>query len=152
MHSHLTVYQYYLLMNCSDFTTCRDLLFIVLFSILQYTAHADPSISTSTPTPCYGDVVTLVCHHPDLASNPGRYFSTTSTWREDGEIINIVDGTTYFDVTGAGLTQSFLNIAVDYFRNNPFSYACELVLADEEGRPTGEVETSEVITVDPVGE
>ena len=51
--------------------------------LLLHTGDADPSISTSTSTPCYGDVVTLVCHHPELASNPGRYLITTPLWREN---------------------------------------------------------------------
>ena len=135
--------------------THRDLLLIVLFTIPQYTGHADLSISTSTPTPCYGDVVTLVCHHPEVASNPGKYFTITPAWRENGT--NIAPSTaagiylqtdTSKDHTRTTLT---INITVDHFRNGLFNYSCLLALA-ENGLPTGEVETSPEVTIDPVGE
>ena len=121
--------------------------------LLLPTGDADPSISTSTPTPCYGDVVTLVCHHPDLASNRVRYFTSTPSWREDG--VGITPSTGMYlrtdsseDFTRTTLT---INITVDHFRNKSFNYSCLLVLA-ENGLPSGEVETSENVTVDPVGE
>ena len=142
-------------MNYSDSTTCRDLLFIVLFYILQYTVHADPTISTSTPTPCYGDVVTLVCHHPEVASNPGRYLATGPLWRENGTGITKSSGTVFHDTNTANDHKSStltINITVDHFRNKSFNYSCVLVLA-ENGLPTGEVEPSEnEVTIDPVGE
>ena len=122
--------------------------------VVCHTAHADPTISTSTPTPCYGDVVTLVCHHPEVASNPGRYFSTGPSWREDGVVINLdLSGSVFTADTLVDLTRTTLNIniTVDHFRNKSFNYSCLLVLA-ENGLPSGEVETSENVTVDPVGE
>ena len=69
-------------------------------------------------------------------------------------VIAIVDGTIYTTEIVADLTHTLLNITitVDHFRNKSFKYSCELVLADENGRPSGEVETSGEITVDPVGE
>ena len=138
-------------MNCSDFSTCRDLLFSFLFSILQYTVHADPTISTSTPTPRYGDVVTLVCHQ--LASNPGRYFSQPTAWEENGVGITPAVGTPFTDEIAKDLKSSTLtiNITVDHFKNKSFNYSCLLVLA-ENGLPSSEVERSENVTVDPVGE
>ena len=134
------------------YTSCIFFIFVYLI-ILQYTVHADPTISTSTPTPCYGDVVTLVCHHPDLASNPGRYFSTTPTWRENGVGITPSTGTMFEANTAVVPTHTNLTITitVDHFRNKSFNYSCILALA-ENGIPTGEVETSENVTVDPVGE
>ena len=128
-------------------------MFIVLFTFLQYTVHADLPISTSTPTPCYGDVVTLVCHHPELASNPGKYFIATPAWRENGVVITPSTGTYLQADTSEDLMNTTLNITitVDYFRNKSFNYSCLLVLA-ENGQPTGEVETSDNVTVDPVGE
>ena len=120
--------------------------------LLLYTGDADPSISTSTSTPCYGDVVILVCHHPELASNPRRYFSTGPSWRENG--VGITPSTGVYSTTDISedLTSTTLtiNISVDHFRNKSFSYSCLLVLA-ENGLPSG-VETSEIVTVDPVGE
>ena len=140
-----------MLIKCSDFTH-RDLLFIVLFSILQCTVHADLSISTSTPTPCYGDVATLVCHHPEVASNPGKYFTTQPTWRENGEKITPTTGIYLQADTSEDHTRTTLtiNITVDHFRNKSFKYSCLLVLG-ENGQPSG-VETSENVTIDPVGE
>ena len=44
-----------------------------------------------------------------------------------------------------------ISITVDHFRNKSFNYSCLLVLA-ENGLPTGEVETSGEVTIDPVGE
>ena len=118
----------------------------------MHTGDVDLSISTSTPTPCYGDVVTLVCHHPEVASNPGRYFTTTPIWRENGVVITPSTGI-YQDDTSEDLTYTTLtiNITVDHFRNKSFNYSCLLVLA-ENGQPTGEVEMSGEVTVDPVGE
>ena len=116
------------------------------------TGHAQLNISTSTPTPCYGDVVTLMCHHPELASNRPKYFITTPTWRENGTVIDIADGTIYTaDPVDLTCTLLNINITVDHFRNKFFKYSCELLLADENGLPY-EVETSREVTVDPVGE
>ena len=160
VHRYLTIYQCdcnnqcCVLVNYSDFTTCRDLLFIVLFSILQSTVHADLSISTSTPTPCYGDVVTLVCHHPEVATNSGRYLATGPQWRENGAEIRPSTGIYSTADTSEDLTRTTLNIniTVNHFKNKSFNYSC-ILLAGQNGRPTGEVETSEnEVTVDPVGE
>ena len=141
INGHISLYNLYFLHTC------------VLFHLL-HTVHADPSISTSTPTPCYGDVVTLVCHHPELASNPGRYFSTGPQWRENGVWIMPSTGVYFPADTSEDLTRTILtiNITVDHFRNKSFNYSCVLALADKDGLPTGEVETSENVTVDPVGE
>ena len=121
--------------------------------LLLHTGDADLSISTSTPTPCYGDVVTLVCHHPEVVSNPGRYFSRPTAWEENGVGITPSTGIYLRDDTSEDLTHTTLtiNITVDHFRNKSFNYSCLLVLA-ENGLLTGEVETSENVTVDPVGE
>ena len=43
-----------------------------------------------------------------------------------------------------------INITVDYFRDRSYNYSCQLVLA-ENGRPSGSI-SSEIVTVDPVGE
>ena len=121
--------------------------------VLLHTGDADPTISTSTPTPCYGDVVTLVCHHPEVVSNPGRYFSSGPAWRENGVGIRPSSGIYSTADTSEDLTRTTLTITitVDHFRNKSFNYSCLLVLA-ENGIPTGEVETSEEVVVDPVGE
>ena len=94
-----------------------------------------------------------MCHHPEVVSNPGRYFTLTPTWRENGTSITIADGTIYTTETVADLTQTFLNISitVNHYRKKSLNYSCVLVLA-ENGLPTGEVETSGEVTVDPVGE
>ena len=142
----MTIYS--VLIKCSDYMY-MDLLFIFYLLFLQCTVHADPTISTSTPTPCYGDVVTLVCHHPDLASM-GRYITTVPTWREDGVGITPSTGIYLQDDTSEDFTRTTLtiNITVDHFRNKSFNYSCFLILAV----PVGELETSGVVTVDPVGE
>ena len=118
-----------------------------------HTGDADLSISTSTPTPCYGDVVTLVCHHPEVASNRVRYFTSTPLWRENGVGIIPSIGVYLQTDTSEDLTSTTLTITitVDHFRNKSFDYTCLLALA-ENGLPTGGVETSENVTVDPVGE
>ena len=97
--------------------------------------------------------MTLVCHHPEVVSNPGRYFIVTPIWKEDDRVISIIDGTIYTTETVADSTHSFLtiNITVDHFRDKSFNYSCLLQLA-ENGLPTGELETSGEVTVDPVGE
>ena len=43
-----------------------------------------------------------------------------------------------------------ITITVDHFRNKSFNYSCLLVLA-ENGQPSGS-QTSDEVTVDPVGE
>ena len=92
--------------------------------------------------------MTLVCHHPKLASNPGRYLTAVPTWREDGTKITPSTGIYLHDDTSEDLTHTTLNITitVDHFRNKSFNYSCFLVL------PMGELETSGAVTVDPVGE
>ena len=97
--------------------------------------------------------MTLVCHHPDLTSNPGRYFTTVPLWRENGvgiipSVGTMFEANTAVEPTHTNLT---ITITVDHFRNKSFDYSCLLVLA-ENGLPTGEVETSENVTVDPIGE
>ena len=98
--------------------------------------------------------MTLVCHHPEVASNPGRYFSTGPSWREDGVGIRPSTGVYLQEDTSEDFTRTTLtiNITVDHFRNKSFNYSCLLVLAGENGLPTGGVQTSENVTVDPVGE
>ena len=132
---------------------CRPYIYIhnKCLLIVSRTGDADLSISTSTHTPCYGDVVTLVCHHPELASNPGRYFSTTPTWRENGVKITPISDTMFEAKTAVEPTHTNLTITItrDYFRNKSFNYSCRLVLAVN-GLPGG-VETSGEVTVDPVG-
>ena len=93
-----------------------------------------------------------MCHHPELASNPGRYFSTALTWREDGVGITPSTGIYLQPDTSEDHTRTTLNIniTVDHFRNKSFNYSCLLVLA-ENGLPSG-VETSQEVSVDPVGE
>ena len=94
--------------------------------------------------------MTLVCHHPELASNPGRYLFTVPAWRENGVGIRPSTGIYLQDDTSEDLTRTTLpiNITVDHFRNKSFNYSCFLVLAV----PMGELETSGMVTVDPVGE
>ena len=119
---------------------------------------AQPNITlspTSSSTPCYGDVVTLVCYHPELAINPGRYFSSAPTvWRENGEGITITVGTVFTAETAQDLMSTTLtiNITVDHFRNKSFYYSCLLVLAGPNRLPSGDVESSGNVTIDPIGE
>ena len=114
---------------------------------------AQLTISTSSSsTPCYGDVVTLVCHHPELATIPGRYLTSTPTWREDGVGITPSVGTMFTAETAQDLMSTTLtiNITVDHFRNKSFDYSCLLVLA---GASAGQnLETSQNVTIDPIGE
>ena len=97
--------------------------------------------------------MTLVCHHPEVANNPGGYSTNGPTWRENG--VGITPSTGIYlqpDISEDLINTTLpITITVDHFRNKSFSYSCFLVLA-ENGLPTGEVETSGVITVDPVGE
>ena len=139
---------FFILVSCFILTHVH-LVYIPYSHIL--TVQAQLSISTSTPTPCYGEVVTVVCHHPEVVSNRPKYFTTTPSWRENGAVINIVDGTIY-TADPVDLTCTFLNITitVDHFRNKSFNYSCLLVLA-ENGQPSGS-QTSDEVTVDPVGE
>ena len=113
------------------------------------------TISTSSSIPCYGDVVTLVCHHPELANNTQtqKYFSTAVSWREDGVVITPSNGIYSQVDTAEDLMSSTLNITitVDHFRKKSFGYSCSLVLADETGEASGS-EKSADITVDPLGE
>ena len=97
--------------------------------------------------------MTPVCHHPEVATNPGRYYSTTPAWRENNEGFIPNDGTMFEANTSSDSTSTTLtiNITVDHFRNKSFDYSCLLVLADPNGLPTGEVETSGNVTVDPYG-
>ena len=96
--------------------------------------------------------MTLVCHHPEVASNPEKYFTITPIWRENDEKITPIPGTMYEANTAVGSTYTNLTITitVDHFRDKSFNYSCRLVLA-KNGLP-GEVESSENVTIDPVGE
>ena len=95
-----------------------------------------------------------MCHHPDLATDPERYFSQPTAWMEDGVGINpTLSGSLFTAETASDLTRSTLNITitVDYFRNKSFNYSCLLVLA-ENGLPSGSQISVNKATVDPVGE
>ena len=98
--------------------------------------------------------MTLVCHHPELVNNTGRYFDTRPSWTENGRVVLIIDGAIYSAETLVNLSLSFLriNITMGHFRNQVFNYSCEFVLADVNGRPTSSVGASRIIIVDPVGE
>ena len=64
------------------------------------------------------------------------------------------DGTMFETNTSPDGTRITLtiNITVDHFRNKSFYYYFFLVLAGPNGLPTGEVETSQNVTIDPIGE
>ena len=101
--------------------------------------------------------MTLVCHHPELVSNPRKYFGTGPAWRENGVVIIPSTGVYLQADTSEDRTRTTLtiNITVDHFRNSQeksFNYSCLLVLAGEKELQTGGVESSEEVTVDPVGE
>ena len=93
--------------------------------------------------------MTLVCHHPEVASNRERYYGTDPEWRENDGVIDVADGTIYTEKTIANHTRTILNITitVDHFRNKSFNYSCELQLAENR-----RLITSGNVTVDPVGE
>ena len=97
--------------------------------------------------------MTLVCHHPELASNPDKYFTTTPTWRENDVKITPIPGTMYEANTAVEPTHTNLtiNTTADHFRHESFNYSCLLVLAGENGQANG-TETSGVVNVDPMGE
>ena len=131
---------------------------MVVLCVLVLTSYAtccagsaQLTISTSSSTPCYGDVVTLVCHHPELATNPGRYLTSTPSWREDGVGITPAVGSVFTAETAQDLMNTTLtiNITVDHFRNKSFYYSCFLVLA---GASAVQLETSQNVTIDPIGE
>ena len=110
------------------------------------------TITTSSSTPCYGDVVTLVCHHPELATNPVKYHTSVPQWRENGSSITPTVASIFTAVTAQNLMSTALtiNITVNHFRNKSLNYSCFLVL-DENGNPGG-LDSSQEVTVDPVGE
>ena len=126
-----------------------------VFYVCLYSRSGAPQLTispSSSSTPCYGDVVTLVCHHPEVVTNPGRYLTRTPEWREDGEGITPSLGTMFESNTSPDSTSTTLNITitVDHFRNKSFYYSCFLVLA---GASAGQnLETSQNVTVDPIGE
>ena len=99
--------------------------------------------------------MTLVCHHPELANNTQmrKYFSTTISWKENGVGITPSHDIYSQVVTAKDLMSTTLSITitVDHFRNKSFGYSCSLVLANENGDPSGS-EKSADITVDPLGE
>ena len=60
-------------------------------------------------------------------------------------------GTMFTAETAQDLTSTTLTITitVDHFRNRSFYYSCFLVLA---GASAGQLETSQNVTIDPIGE
>ena len=98
--------------------------------------------------------MTLVCHHPELATSPGKYHTSTPQWWENGERIKSFVGTVFTADTSPDKTSTNLtiDITVDHFRNKSFYFSCLLVLAGPNNLPTGEVETSGNLTIDPIGE
>ena len=99
--------------------------------------------------------MTLVCHHPELASNRFNYFGGGPSWAENGMGITPTTGIYLQTDTSEDLMNTTLNIdiTVDHFRNRSFNYSCLLAVADKNRLPTGEVETSEnEVNIDPVGE
>ena len=98
--------------------------------------------------------MTLVCHHPELATNHmhGKYRTSIPQWRENGSSITPTVASVYTAITAQDLMSTALtiNITVDHFGNKSLGYSCFLVL-DENGKP-GELDSSQEVTVDPVGE
>ena len=99
--------------------------------------------------------MTLVCHHPELATNTQtqKYHSTAVSWKENGVGLTPSHDIYSQVVTAKDFMNTTLNITitVDHFRNKSFNYSCSLVLADETGEAYGS-ENSGNITVDPLGE
>ena len=97
--------------------------------------------------------MTLVCHHPEVASNPEGYSTNGPVWRENGVAIRPTTGIYLQTDTSEDLMNTTLTISItgDHFRNKSFNYSCQLQIA-ENGIPTSEVKTSPEVTVDPVGE
>ena len=95
-----------------------------------------------------------MCHHPELATDPEKYITAIPQWRENGEKIALFIPSVFTAETAVDLTHTTLTISVtmDYFKSKSFNYSCLLVLAGENELHTGGVESSEEVTVDPVGE
>ena len=129
-------------------------IYLTMFHLIC-TGDAELNISaTTSSTPCYGDVVTLVCHHPELGTNHmhGKYRTSIPQWRENGSSITPTVASVFTAITAQDLMSTALtiNITVDHFGNKSLGYSCFLVL-DENGKPGG-LDSSQEVTVDPVGE
>ena len=103
-------------------------------------------LSTTNPTPCYNDIVDLICHYPDLTERVNgqlRYTVATASWRENGKIFVIED---VFSLGTINQTASRLRVRIDpaTFTGDPVSFTCYLPL-------NGGGEDSADTVVDPQG-
>ena len=62
---------------------------------------------------------------------------------------SMFEASTSQDLMSTTLT---INITADHFRDKSFYYSCILLLAGANGLPSGDVETSQNLTIDPRGE
>ena len=88
-------------------------------------------LSSTNPTPCFGDTVELICYYPDvmeMVDGKLKYLSTTASYRVNGELIFHDDDV--FDQRPINQTASRLRVRIDpaIFTGDPVSFTCYLYL------------------------
>ena len=104
-------------------------------------------LSSTNPTPCFGDTVDLVCYYPDVMERVNgrrRYIATSASYRINEE--DIFPDEHVFDKGSLNQTASRLRVRIDpaIFTGDPASFTCFLPLI-------GGGEDSAATVVDPQG-
>lgn len=71
-------------------------------------------LSTNAPTPCFGDIVRLICYYPvvmEMVNEDFKSYSTSANWLVNGELI-FPDGEV-FDLKLINQTTSELRMKID---------------------------------------
>ena len=104
-------------------------------------------LSSTNPTPCFGDTVDLVCSYPDVMERVNgtlRYAANTASYRMNGLLI--FSDEDVFDQSILNKTASRLRVRIvpTNFTTEPVNFTCFLLLH-------GEGEDSASTVVDPQG-
>ena len=88
-------------------------------------------LSSTNPTPCFGDTVNLICYYPDVMEKVNgtfRYIVTTPSWRVDSKPIFPDEDVVY--ETRINQTASRLRVRIDtaIFTGDPVFFTCFLLL------------------------
>ena len=117
------------------------------FFVIIFPGYSVSISAVSTATPCYGDTVTLVCDHPELATNPSQYKWLLAFWFKNGVHFNPGERSDIYTTSRNNQhTNLTINIAIGYFGGKAFNYSCVLDQND------GTLIMSENIAIVPLGE
>ena len=88
-------------------------------------------LSSTNPTPCFGDTVDIICYYPDVMESVNgtfRYIVATPNWRVDRQ--RLFPDEDVYDLRPINQTASRLRVRIDpaIFTGDPVFFTCFLAL------------------------